>query len=46
MERNDERRRYYRLTSGGRAQTRAEAEKMAESLRLARAKWLFRGDYV
>lgn len=45
-EREDERRRYYHLTSAGRALARGEVEKMADSLRLARAKKLFRGDYV
>jgi DNA-binding PadR family transcriptional regulator len=42
----DERRRYYHLTSAGRTLARAEAEKIAHSLRVARAKKLFRGDYV
>ncbi len=45
-ERGDERRRYYHLTSAGRALARAEAEKISHSLRVARAKKLFRGDYV
>jgi DNA-binding PadR family transcriptional regulator len=45
-ESSDERRRYYRLTSAGRKLARSEAERMAELLRLARAKKLFRGDYV
>jgi DNA-binding PadR family transcriptional regulator len=42
----DERRRYYRLTSAGRKAARAEAERLAEILRVARAKKILRGDYV
>jgi DNA-binding PadR family transcriptional regulator len=42
----DERRRYYRLTSIGRKLTRAEAEKLADLLRVARAKNILRGEYV
>lgn len=41
-----ERRRYYRMTSGGRKMARAEAERLAEVLRLARLKKIFRGEYV
>ncbi len=41
-----ERRRYYRLTSAGRKLARAEADRLADLLRLARAKKIFRGDYV
>ena len=41
-----ERRRYYRLTAGGRKLARAEAERMGDLLRVARAKKIFRGDYV
>lgn len=41
-----ERRRYYRLTSGGRKVARAEAERLADLLRVARAKKILRGDYV
>ena len=41
-----ERRRYYRLTAAGRKLARAEAERMAGILRVARSKKLFRGDYV
>ena len=41
-----ERRRYYRLTSSGRKLARAEAERLAELLRVARAKKIFRGEYV
>jgi DNA-binding PadR family transcriptional regulator len=42
----NERRRYYRLTSAGRKLARAEAERLADFLRVARAKKIFRGDYV
>jgi DNA-binding PadR family transcriptional regulator len=42
----DERRRYYRLTAGGRKVARAEAERLADMLRLARVKKIFRGEYV
>ncbi|HUD13763.1 MAG TPA: PadR family transcriptional regulator [Terracidiphilus sp.] len=41
-----ERRRFYRLTSAGRRLARAEAEKMADVLRVARARKILRGDYV
>lgn len=41
-----ERRRYYRLTPGGRKIARAEAERLAGLLRVARAKKIFRGEYV
>jgi DNA-binding PadR family transcriptional regulator len=41
-----ERRRYYRLTAGGRKVARSEAERMADVLRVARARKLLRGDYV
>ena len=41
-----ERRRYYRLTSAGRKVARAEAERLAGFLRVARAKKIFRGAYV
>ena len=40
---NDERRRYYRLTPFGQAVTRAEAERLAELVRQARAKELLPG---
>jgi len=43
---HQERRRYYRLTTAGRKQARAEAEKMADTLRVARARKILRGDYV
>jgi DNA-binding PadR family transcriptional regulator len=36
-----ERRRYYRLTSGGRKLARSEAERLADLLRVARAKRIF-----
>ena len=42
----DERRRYYRLTSIGRKLARSEAERLADLLRVARAKNILRGDYV
>jgi DNA-binding PadR family transcriptional regulator len=42
----NERRRYYRLTSAGRKLARCEAERMADLLRVARAKKILRGDYV
>jgi DNA-binding PadR family transcriptional regulator len=41
-----ERRRYYRLSSAGRQLVRAEAHRLAELLRIARAKNVLRGDYV
>ncbi len=41
-----ERRRYYRLTVAGRKLARSEAEKMADILRVARARKILRGDYV
>jgi DNA-binding PadR family transcriptional regulator len=41
-----ERRRSYRLTVPGRKQARAEAEKMADVLRVARARKILRGNYV
>jgi DNA-binding PadR family transcriptional regulator len=42
----EERRRYYRLTVAGRKRVRSEAEKMADVLRVARARKILRGDYV
>jgi len=42
----NERRRYYRLTSAGRRLARSEAERLADLLRVARAKKILRGDYV
>jgi DNA-binding PadR family transcriptional regulator len=46
LKRGDERRRYYRLTTTGRQLARAEAERLADLLRVARSKKIFRGDYV
>ena len=43
---SEERRRYYRLTTAGRKLARAEAERLADLLRVARAKNIFRGEYV
>ena len=43
---NDERRRYYRMTSAGRKAARDEAERLADVLRIARAKKILRGAYV
>jgi len=40
---NDERRRYYRVTAAGRRAGREEAERMADLLRIARAKKILRG---
>jgi DNA-binding PadR family transcriptional regulator len=42
----NERRRYYRLTSAGRNLARTEAERLADLLRVARAKKILRGQYV
>src|ERR1700733_4437976 len=39
----DERRRYYRLTAAGRKLARSEAERLADLLRVARAKRILRG---
>lgn len=41
-----ERRRYYRLTSAGRKLARAEAERLADLLRVARERKILRGEYV
>ncbi len=41
-----ERRRYYRLTPAGRKLVRAEAERLADLLRVARSKKVLRGEYV
>ena len=43
---NDARRRYYRLTAAGRNAARDEAERLADVLRVARAKKILRGEYV
>ncbi len=45
-EESAERRRYYRLTSAGLEITRSEAEKLADLLRVARAKRILRGAHV
>ena|SRR5664279_1276515 len=42
----DERRRYYRLTSNGRALARTEAERMADLLRYARSRRILKGAHV
>lgn len=42
----DERRRYYHLTAAGRKLAREEADRLADLLRVARAKNILRGDYV
>ena len=42
----DERRRYYRLTAAGRRVARAEAERLADLLRIARARKILRGGHV
>jgi len=41
-----ERRRYYRLTAAGRKRARSEAERLGDLLRVARARKIFRGEYV
>jgi DNA-binding PadR family transcriptional regulator len=41
-----ERRRYYRLTSAGRKLARSEAQRLADLLRVARAKNILKGEYV
>src|SRR5262245_19991924 len=43
---NEARRRYYRLTAAGRKAARDEAERLAELLRVARAKKILRGEHV
>ena len=43
---NDERRRYYRLSAAGRKAARDEAERLADLLRVARAKKILRGEHV
>jgi DNA-binding PadR family transcriptional regulator len=42
----EDRRRYYRLAAAGRRAGREEAERMADLLRVARAKKILRGEYV
>jgi DNA-binding PadR family transcriptional regulator len=46
QEKGTARRRYYRITSAGRKVARAEAERLADLLRVARARRVFRGEYV
>lgn len=41
-----ERRRYYRLTAAGRKASRAEADRLADLLRVARSRKILRGEYV
>ena len=41
-----DRRRYYRLTSSGRKLARVEAQRLADLLRVARVKKIFKGEYV
>jgi DNA-binding PadR family transcriptional regulator len=41
-----ERRRYYRLTTSGRKLAQSEAERLADLLRVARAKKFLKGEYV
>lgn len=41
-----DRRRYYRLTSSGRKLAQSEAERLADLLRVARAKKFLKGEYV
>jgi DNA-binding PadR family transcriptional regulator len=43
---NSERRRYYRLTAAGRRLARSEADRLADLLRVARSRKIFRGEYV
>ena len=43
---SDERRRYYRITTAGRKLAQSEAQRLAEVLRVARAKKILRGRYV
>ena len=45
-EAEQDRRRVYRLSSAGRKLARNEAERLADLLRVARAKNILRGDYV
>jgi DNA-binding PadR family transcriptional regulator len=45
-EQGSDRRRYYRLTAAGRKVARTEAERLADLLRVARARRVFRGEYV
>jgi len=45
-ETTDERRRYYRVTAAGRRAGREEAERLADLVRMARAKKILKGEYV
>jgi DNA-binding PadR family transcriptional regulator len=45
-EHGDERRRYYRLTAAGEKCLRSEAQRLADLLRVARAKKVLKGQYV
>lgn len=45
-EKGTERRRYYRITSAGREIAQTEAERLADLLRVARTRKVFRGEYV
>jgi DNA-binding PadR family transcriptional regulator len=42
----EERRRHYRLSAGGRKVARAEAERLAQTLRVARERKILRGGFV
>jgi DNA-binding PadR family transcriptional regulator len=46
LDESDPRRRSYRLTSSGRKLARSEAERLADVLRVARAKGILRGAHV
>lgn len=46
LDTDSERRRFYRITAAGSKVARAEAERLASLLRVARARKIFRGDYV
>ena len=43
---DNRRRRMYRLTTAGRKLARSEADRLADLLRVARARKIFKGDYV
>ena len=43
---SERRRRHYRLTTAGRKLARSEAERLAHTLRIARERKVFKGDYV
>jgi DNA-binding PadR family transcriptional regulator len=46
QEEGNDRRRYYRLTSSGRKLACSEMDRLADVLRVARARNIFRGEYV